>query len=185
MKYKLCKRYNVPGDAHCLTFSCYHRLPLLLSETLCGWLVEAINQARSQQAFDVWGYVFMPEHVHVLIMPQRKEYSISDILSAIKRPVAYKAIGRLKATHHTLLRRLLVEGETRTRYRLWQAGGGHDRNLHDASAVRFMLEYIHNNPVRKGLAESAADWRWSSAGDWLGVGEGPLKVDRNLPVLLG
>ena len=27
-----------------------------------------------------------------------------------------------------------------------------------------MIEYIHNNPVRRGLVARAEDWKWSSAG---------------------
>jgi hypothetical protein len=30
-----------------------------------------------------------------------------------------------------------------------------------------MVEYLHLNPVRKGLVASPADWKWSSAGYFL------------------
>jgi len=88
MEYKRAKRINTPGDAHCLTFSCYHRLPLLTSDTFCQWLAQSINRAREDRAFDLWGYVFMPEHVHLLLFPRDAQYSVGRILSAIKRPVA-------------------------------------------------------------------------------------------------
>ena len=38
--------FNVPGDAHELTFSCYHRSKFLNAERTCLWLAEAINEVR-------------------------------------------------------------------------------------------------------------------------------------------
>ena len=34
-------------------------------------------------------------------------------------------------------------------YRFWQRGGGYDRNITDPATLRVMIEYIHNNPVRR------------------------------------
>jgi putative transposase len=65
-------------------------------------------------------------------------------------------------------RRLLLDLTIRQRpgvntFRFWQEGSGYDRNLHSAAAIDAAMEYIHMNPVRRGLCERAVDWRWSSA----------------------
>jgi putative transposase len=40
------------------------------------------------------------------------------------------------------------------------------------------LNYIHENPVRKGLVKEAVDWKWSSARFWMNDEEHPvLKKD--------
>jgi putative transposase len=36
-------------------------------------------------------------------------------------------------------------------YRFWQRGGGYDRNVFESATVCKQIEYIHNNPVRRGL----------------------------------
>jgi putative transposase len=138
-------------------------VPLLASETLCAWLAEAIDRARQAEAFDLWGYVFMPEHVHLLLMPTERRYSIARVLAAIKRPVAYRAIGHLKARRDPLLQYLAVTDRSRAKSRVWQAGGGHDRNLQTPRAIHAMLDYIHYNPVARGLVTDPCHWRWSSA----------------------
>ena len=37
--------------------------------------------------------------------------------------------------------------------------------------------YIHNNPVRRGLVKRAVDWHWSSAGYYAGTGDSPISLD--------
>src|SRR5256885_16898359 len=71
---KRCARYNVAAHAHFLTFSCYKRQPFLSKDRSCQWLAEAIVAAREKHNFDLWGYVFMPEHAHLLLFPRREEY---------------------------------------------------------------------------------------------------------------
>jgi putative transposase len=83
---------NEAGQAHELTFSCFGSHPFLKAERTCEWLAESINEARVDLDFDVWAYVFMPEHVHVMIHPKQAVYDIAEILTAIKEPVGRKAI---------------------------------------------------------------------------------------------
>ena len=63
MDYRKRKRrrhtFNVPGDAHELTFSCYHRFQFLNAERTCLWLAEAINEARSEFDFALWAFAFI------------------------------------------------------------------------------------------------------------------------------
>jgi putative transposase len=72
-----------------------------------------------------------------------------------------------------------------TRYRFWQRGGGYDRNVMQPKSAYLQIDYIHQNPVRRGLCSRAEDWQWSSAADHAGSRDGPLRVDRgSLPVVL-
>jgi putative transposase len=125
--------------------------------------------------FYLWAYVFMPEHVHVLIYPKQLVYDISAILKAIKQPVGTKAIKYLAKHAPHWLERITVRHRHGIERRFWQAGGGFDRNVIEPLAVLAMIEYIHGNPVRKGLVAKAEDWKWSSAG-WL-EGKNALKPD--------
>ena len=179
---KKCKRYNFANHAHELTFSCYRNQSLLSSKRACEWLVEVIKDARVKYDFSVWAYVLMPTHVHLLIKPNSKDYSISRILSAIKRPVAVKAISYLKQNSSPTLNSLTVPGK-QNRYRFWQKGGGYDRNITSVDTLIQTVKYIHANPVRKRLVERPQDWYYSSVREWLGIGKGSLDIDKqNWPV---
>ena len=60
----------------------------------------------------------------------------------------------------------------------WQSGGGYDRNITEPKTLMQVIEYIHLNPVRRGLVERADQWKWSSAAWFLGTGTPPLIPDR-------
>ncbi len=51
----------------------------------------------------------------------------------------------------------------------WQSGGGYDRNITEPKTLEATADYIHENPVRRGLVDKATDWSWSSARWYAGV----------------
>jgi putative transposase len=181
---KTIRHFDEPGHAHFLTFSCYCRLPLLSKDRTRYWLAEALQTARRKHGFDLWGWVIMPEHVHLLIWPREPGYQTRAILADIKRPVGQEAIVWLEANHPDFLTRLTVCNRNRTYRRFWQAGPGQDRNVYDPAAAHQILEYIHSNPVQRGLVDSPEEWSWSSAADWANQECMPLRVDKTIPSIL-
>jgi putative transposase len=152
-------RYNEPGQPRELTFSCYRRYRFLERERTREWFREALQKARAKVAFQIWAYVLMPEHVHfLLVYPGDSADQVSRFLQEVKEPVARKAIAYLKANAPSWLPRLRVQEGKRIRHRFWQPGGGYDRNITNAVAMRAMIDYVHANPVRRGLVATAEDW---------------------------
>ncbi len=177
-KYKTCHRYDTPGDAHSLTFNCFHAKAFLSKDRTRLWLIDSLSKAREFLTFDIWAYVIMPEHCHILIFPRRPAYSISRILEAIKLPVTRRAKSYLQQKSPESLQMMRDEQPNgKFSYRFWQRGGGHDRNLFEPKAIHAEIEYIHNNPVRRGLVARAEDWRWSSAAWYAGARDVPLAPD--------
>ncbi len=163
---KTCKRYNNPGEAHALTFSCFRRQTFLGKGRSRNWLIDAINRAREKLAFHVWAYVIMPEHAHLLIWPTQAAYDISKILKAIKKSVANRALAFVRHEAPDFLKNMEDrQPNGQTHYRFWQRGGGYDRNLFEPRTVFQQIEYMHNNPVRRGLCQTPEDWLWSGAAE--------------------
>jgi putative transposase len=170
--------WNEPGHAHFVTYSCFRRQPLLTRERTRRWVVETIQTVRLKQDVAVWGYVIMPEHVHLLVHPRRSTYSMSAILAGLKRPVSEAAKAHLTATGQTAwLEKLTVRYPGRTVFRFWEPGGGYDRNVQRDRSIPAILDYIHANPVRRELVETPTDWEWSSARFWDGRRDVPLRMD--------
>ena len=178
---KLRRRYEETGSARELTFSCCHRFKFLDRDRTRQWFIESLEQARSEGQFDIWAYVLMPEHVHLLVSPREDDASIGKFERRLKSPVAQKAIQWLEAHSPDWLRRVTVrEGKT-VRRRFWQPGGGYDRNIVESHTLNKAIDYIHANPVRRGLVESAVDWPWSSARWYAGMRPVPIEMDAILP----
>src|SRR3954468_24189178 len=87
---------NEAGHSHELTFTCYRRYRCLSAERTCRWLSESISAARKSHEFALWAFVFMPEHVHLIVWPRRPVYDMAAILQAIKEPVGRLAVGYLE-----------------------------------------------------------------------------------------
>ena len=169
------KTYNTPGHAHELTFSCYKGIPFFRNEKFRTFYTTAVRLAKEKHSFDIWAYVVMPEHIHMLIFPTLKNYSVSSIVKSIKQSTSRKAIGWLKQNKSEFLKRMSV-GQKYERHRFWQDGGGYDRNIFTYKAARSSVDYMHQNPVRRKLVESPHLWEYSSFLYWQKSIEGPIDV---------
>ena len=175
---KTLKRFENLGDARFLTFSCYQRRCFLLKERCNIWMAEALELARQQHGFDLWAYVFMPEHVHLLIKPPF-ECRFGNFLATMKLSVARRALSWLKTHAPEYLEELQAVSATgKVRFHFWQRGGGYDRNLRSVRDVHEKIAYIHQNPVRRGLADNPEAWHWSSAAAWASGIDEPIRMDR-------
>ena len=163
-KFKTIKHFHEAGDLHELTFSCYHQMQLLTNDVWRGYLARAIDEACEAKRFDLVAFVFMLEHVHLLVFPRAAEPDLAGFLAGIKRPTSRQVKEDLERSQSELLETLTIrERPGKYCFRYWQEGPGYDRNLKSIAAVTASIDYIHLNPVRRNLVSRASDWRWSSA----------------------
>lgn len=169
---------NEAGHLHFLTFSCWKRWPLLSKDRSREWCIDALESTRRELDVAIVAYVIMPEHLHLLVWPRRRDYEVRRILAAIKSPVSRQAKAHLVATEQRAwLDRLTARHGDRTVFRFWQPGGGFDKNLWSDRPIENVIAYIHANPVRRGLVDRPTDWFWSSAAAHAGLRATPIAVD--------
>ena len=181
---KTVRHFHNPGDLHELTFSCYRRLPLLTNDSWRRHLSRSIDPANREEAAQLVAFVFMPEHIHLLVYPTRPQPDIGRYLAKVKQPFSKQIKGLLEETHSPLLQNLTVrERPGKFCFRFWQEGPGFDRNLFTADAIKSSMDYIHQNPVTRGLCKRAIDWNWSSARYYLA--DPPKQQDTDLPFIHG
>ncbi len=149
---------------HELTFSCYQRMPLLTNDQWRSILATQLQLACEEERFQLIAFVFMPEHVHLLVLPCDHQAQISRLLARTKQPTSTQ-IKKLLVEHQSpLLEKLTVrERPGKFCFRFWQEGPGFDRNIFTPQATEASINYIHMNPVNRGLCTSCVDWQWSSA----------------------
>jgi putative transposase len=172
---------NLPNHAHELTFSCYGGYQLLSKDRTRQWFVNALDRARRVHDLQLWAYVVMPEHVHVVLLPGRSDYRIGKVLEAIKEGVGRRAINFLKRIRSPWLERLTVRQPSgKIERHFWQPGGGYDRNIVTMKALAASVHYLHANPVRRGLVVQPTDWEWSSARWYEGERDVKLIMDATM-----
>lgn len=172
---KRLRHYDTRGHARFLTFSCYQDRPLLAPYEHRDWMIHAIDRARQQHLFELWAFVIMPTHVHLLIRPNHERPAVSGILSSIKQSVAKRAVRKAKEDHP--LRLMMAASDGNANLRFWQRGGGYDRNVWSTKHIWHAIDYIHSNPVKARYCASPMAWRWSSAAATNNPGAGPLNLD--------
>lgn len=178
---KTIKHFDEPDHVRELTFSCYRRWPLLTKDEWREMLSRAIERAITGHNWELAAFVYMPEHVHLLVFPQAAASKIEDLLRAIKRPYSFRIKQLMNQSGDPLLKRLTIRQRPGVQtFRYWQEGPGYDRNIKTAAAALNSIDYLHNNPVRRGLCDRAIDWKWSSA-RWC-ISDGQV-VDPTLPRL--
>lgn len=161
---KRIRHYHEPGHIHELTFSCYQRWPLLTNDVWRGMLAESLTRAVENHGYRLTGFVFMPEHVHLMVYSVAEAGTIDGLLKAIKRPFSYRIKQLLEQSRSRLLERLTIRQRPGVEtFRFWQEGPGYDRNFNESATALGAIDYLHYNPVRRGLAKNAVDWKWSSA----------------------
>lgn len=153
------RRRDGLGSARYLTCSCRHRLPLFANDRIKSAFVDHLVHVQADMEFRLYAWVIMPEHFHLLLKPGTTTQPISQILRRLKAPFARVVIARWRSLNAPILNR--IEGEDGT-IRFWQPGGGYDRNEYSDSEMLEKINYIHANPVRRGLATEASEYRWSS-----------------------
>lgn len=162
------KRYDTPNQARYLTFSCYHRLPLFNNDKIKQRFVDQLELTRKRLGFKLYAWVVMPEHIHLMVMPDSRNATIRRLLHALKRPFAADVLDRWRQMDAPILGKVTDDNGNP---HFWLCGGGYDRNIYSDHELLEKVQYIHANPVRRGLVTSAIDWPWSSA-RWYDRGEG-------------
>jgi putative transposase len=178
MPARLRRSYGT-GYLHFITFSCYQRRPLLQSPKCRDLFLRILEQTRARYGFIVVGYVVMSEHVHLLIS-EPDEGTHSVVIQVLKQRFARELLARLRervTPARGLWSTVLEEGH------VWQRRF-YDFLLWNPHKRAEKLDYMHQNPVKRGLVGEPEQWKWSSFRHYAYDEVGPVLVNEQQPVKL-
>ena len=156
---KQLHRYDQPNQARFLTFSCHNRKPYLSTPGACDAFAASLSKARTTYNFKLLAWVAMPDHIHLILIPDLPHWPVSKVLWGLKR-------GSATRIKQTMLGATADPKGSRAQP-IWQPGGGYDRNIRDHDELNEKINYIHNNPVRRARwaghgCPSGQPWRRAS-----------------------
>ena len=163
------ERWHGGHDLHFITFSCYHRQPLLGSPQRRDLFLEVLEQVRRRYRWVVMGYVVMPEHVHLLVS-EPQERPLATAVQALKLGFARRVLAERRR------RGAQTDPFEHRAQHIWQTRY-FDFNVCTAPKRVEKLRYMHRNPVKRGLVEAPEQWLWSSFRTYAYQEPGPVRVN--------
>jgi putative transposase len=150
------RRFQETGQLHFLTFSCYQRRPNFANASARTTFEISLERVRQRCGLCVYGYVVMPEHIHILVN-EPELGSVSRVMQSLKQSVARTLA--LRATDP-----------------FWQARY-YDFNVWGERKFVEKLRYIHRNPVTRGLVTRPENWVWSSFRHYVNSEVGRVEIE--------
>ena len=152
-----------------VTFTIVEWMPVFIEEATCKIFTESLNFSIKNKRLGVNAYVIMPTHTHAILFDkdfdnERLKHTLDDLRKFTGRQLLDYADANLPNPFGQTFRENAKEDRQR---KFWQSTQ-HPEGIFTEKFYRQKFNYIHLNPVRKGLVRSAVDWRFSSAGYWLG-----------------
>jgi putative transposase len=154
--------------------------PHFFTATIVDWLPVFTRRESAQIVLDSWNflqtegriklfaYVILENHVHFIASSDRlseeigdfKSYSARRLIELLQSANAKRILDQLafrKARH-----------KTDRAFQLWQEGS-HPQEISSDEMMWQKIEYIHNNPVKRGYVDDPTHWRYSSARNYAGI----------------
>jgi len=150
------QRFQQTNQLHFITFSCYKRQPLLQTPAAKDTVQQILEQTRKQQGLRIAAYVLMPEHVH-LLTNEPTTNTLATFLQILKQLTSRE----LKSPNQK---------------QFWQHRY-YDFNVSSPEKFTEKLQYIHRNPVTRGLVTKPEDYRWSSFNHYTTGEAGPIEIE--------
>ncbi len=177
-------RFHSDGAVFFLTFSVVEWLPVFVSESACKIVTESLNSCHRNKGLRTNAYVIMPTHMHAIMFhatldANSLENTLTDFRKFTGRQLADFCERNMPACFARTLREAAGSGElhrTPDRERRFWQPTRHPEQLETESFWKVKLDYLHENPCRKGLVSCADHWRFSSAACWLADGKGSQDV---------
>lgn len=134
-------RLYIPNALYFIVATVQGRHPIFADESNVELLRETMRRVKGIHPFAMRAYVFLPEHLHLLVQVLGST-TISEVLHSIQRNLTlnYKrAHGIAHETH------------------LWQHGFW-DHVIRDEEDLAGHFHYIHYNPVKHGYVKKPEDY---------------------------
>ena len=127
-----------------ITTNAIDRRAIFQSDRMARLVLDVLRDNREMKRFLLHEYVVMRDHVHLIITPAH-EHSLEKCMQYIKGGFSFRA-----------KKELAFERE------IWQPGFK-DHRIRDTRDYETHVEYVHHNPVRKGMVTKPEDYEYSSA----------------------
>lgn len=178
----MSRRYKVFDTLkpYFVTSSVAEWVKIFYDKNIVDILIESIRFCQSNKGLEIYAYVIMPDHFHMICRSIDK-YNLSEILRDLKKFTSRSIIKYLRTNTNStysqwirIFQRDYEEQKRNKRYKLWQ-DGFNPKELSSNKVIDQKIEYIHNNPVKAGLVIRPEEYKYSSSRNYADM-EGVIEV---------
>jgi len=157
-----------------MTSSFVEGLPLFGDRDVAQIMLDSLIFLQHQREVTLYVYVLMENHFHIIAQGN----DLAEKMRHLKSYTARKIINTFEQKKRTRWLRQLkyakLKYKAESDHQIWQESF-HPKQIIGDSMMIQKVEYIHNNPVKRGYVDYPEDWRYSSARNYLGK-EGIIPV---------
>jgi len=163
---------------HFITNTIVEWLPVFTSEPYVKIIFDSLEHLRRHRGLAVHAYVIMPTHMHAILTAGNDD--LSGVMRDFKKFTSRAIYEQADKEGNQLLTRMFREAakrNPRSRFKVWQ-DGFHPEAICSRRFFLQKLDYLHANPIRRGLVNDAGEWYYTSFITYETGQEGPLEIDR-------
>ncbi len=163
-------RYKItePQQPHFITLTVLHWIPVFTRPDTVNILLDSLR-FLSKDGLQVYAWVVLENHCHFVVQSEALDHDIARFKSwTAKSLIQYLADRNVRQILDQLAFYKKAHKDDRA-YQFWQEGV-HPELIQGEDMMRQKIEYIHQNPVKRGYVDEAVHWRYSSARDYAGIG---------------
>jgi putative transposase len=142
---------------------------ILNSVSILESIIKSLKYCIAQKGLHLHAYVLMPNHAHYIVSLETSK-KLSDVIRDFNRFTSRRITEELEETGRIdsleIFHKAALEEGRGNRYKVWQ-DGFHPIAIESSDFFRQKIEYLHDNPVRKGFIERPEEWIYSSARNYI------------------
>jgi len=161
-------RYKItePHLPHFVTLTVLHWIPVFTRPDTVNILLDSLR-FLNKDGLKVYAWVVLENHCHLVLQSKALDHDIARLKSWTARNlIQYLAVRNVKQILDQLAFYKKAHKGDRA-YQFWQEGV-HPELIQSDAMMWQKIDYIHQNPVKRGYVDEAAHWRYSSARDYEG-----------------
>ena len=171
-------RYKIvdPKLPHFVTCTVLHWIPVFTRPETVSIILQSLRFLQAE-GLKLYAYVILENHCHMVVQSNQLDKDMDRFKQfTAKTLLAYLQEQKVKVILDQLAFYKKNHKQDRN-YQFWQEGY-HPEWIQSNEMMQQKIEYIHNNPVKRGYVESAEHWCYSSARNYSGK-QGLIEVERS------
>jgi putative transposase len=174
-RYKFIKKEGV----YFITATIVEWIPVFITEKYFKIIIDSFKYCMVNKDLSIYAYVILDSHFHLVSFAPE----MSKTVASLRKFTARRIIDQLQADRKEWLLKQLAffkkKYKNESDYQIWQEGV-HPELIQNPAMLLQKIEYIHKNPVKRGLVDMPEHWRYSSARNYLYEDHSILRVNCTL-----